>query len=161
LTTIAWDGRALCADRQLTTSGVRFQTTKAHRLNDGSLFASCGELDLNATVRLYLNGGCEKPIIDKDSDFDGILIKPDGTAWMLNKRLVPIAIESSHFSTGSGRDFALIALRMGKTARQAVEMASELDIWTGMGVTELSLGGSSEAVLQFGSEAEKKLNIVR
>lgn len=81
--------------------------------------------------------------MDKDDDFDGILIKPDGTAWMLNKKLHLIAIESPYFSTGSGRDFALLAMRMGKTSREAVEIAAELDIWTGMGVTELSLADSS------------------
>lgn len=138
MTTIAWDGRTLCADRQLTASGVRYETTKAHRLPDGSLFASCGSLENNAAVRHYLCGG-EKPIIDKDEDFDGVLIKPDGSAWMLNKRLQPIPIESPYFSTGSGRDFALLAMRMGKSAREAVEIAAELDIWTGMGVTELRL----------------------
>mgnify|MGYP001612490594 CR=1 FL=1 len=139
MTTICWDGRTLCADRQLTTSGVRFETTKAHRLKDGSLFASCGALENNVAVRQWLNGGDDKPAIDKDDDFDGVLIKPDGTAWMLNKKLHLIAIESPYFSTGSGRDFALLAMKLGKTAREAVELACELDIWSGMGITELTI----------------------
>lgn len=129
---------------------MRFETTKAHRLADGSLFASCGALENNAAVRQWLNGDGEKPVMDKDDDFDGVVIKPDGSAWMLNRKLHLIAIESPYFSTGSGRDFALVALRMGKTAREAVELAAEFDIWTGMGVTELSIGS-----------AEKKLNVVR
>lgn len=139
MTTIAWDGRTLCADRQLTTSGVRFETTKAHRLKDGSLFASCGALENNVAVKQWLNGGDDKPAIDKDDDFDGVLIRPDGTAWMLNKKLHLIAIESPYFATGSGRDFALLALKLGKTAREAVELACELDIWSGMGITELTV----------------------
>lgn len=139
MTTIAWDGRTLCADRQLTTSGVRFETTKAHRLRDGSLFASCGALENNVAVKQWLNGGDDKPAIDKDDDFDGVLIRPDGTAWMLNKKLHLIAIESPYFATGSGRDFALLALKLGKTAREAVELACELDIWSGMGITELTV----------------------
>lgn len=114
-------------------------TTKAHRLKDGSLFASCGALENNAHVLRYLNGECEKPTFDKDDDFDGILIRPDGSAWLLNRKLHEVRIESPHFSTGSGRDFALLAMRMGKSAREAVEIAAELDIWTGMGVTELTL----------------------
>lgn len=137
MTTIAWDGRTLAADRQLTTSGVRYETTKAHRLRDGSLFASCGSLENNVAVRTWLNDGGDKPIIDKDDDYDGVLIKPDGTAWILSKKLYFIAIESPCYATGSGRDFALIAMRMGKTAREAVELAAELCIFTGMGVTEL------------------------
>lgn len=139
MTTIAWDGKTLAADRQLTSNGVRFETTKAHRLKDGSLFASCGELQQKAIVRNYLNGEAEKPNISKDDDFDGLLIKPDGSAWMLNKNLTAIPIESSCFATGSGRDFALLAMHMGKTAREAVEIASKLDIWSGMGITELTI----------------------
>lgn len=86
----------------------------------------------------YLSGKAEKPIFDKDDEFDGVLIKPDGSAWLLNKKLHPVRIESPYFSTGSGRDFELLALRLGKTAREAVEIAAEMDIWTGMGVTELT-----------------------
>jgi hypothetical protein len=142
MTTIAWDGKTLAADRQLTASGVRYVTTKAHRLDDGSLFASCGALENNAAVLGYLNGTAEKPIIENDGDFDGILIKPDGTAWMLNKKLHAVRIETDRFSTGSGRDFALLAMHMGKSAKEAVEIASELDIWTGMGVTCLSLNST-------------------
>jgi hypothetical protein len=137
MTTIAWDGEMLACDRQLTSNGVRYETTKAHLLKDGSLFASCGLLELNAAVLRYLQGEGEKPLIGKDDDFDGLLIKPDGTAWMLNKLLYLVRIESSHYATGSGRDFALMAMRLGKNAREAIELASEQDIWTGMGITEL------------------------
>lgn len=154
MTTICWDGRALCADRQLTSSGVRYETTKAHRLKDGSLFASCGALENNAAVYQWLNGGSEKPVIEKDDDFDGILIKPDGSAWMLNKKLHLVAIESPYFATGSGRDFAILAMRLGKTAREAVELASELDIWTGMGVTELQLESQQRPLKAVRSYAE-------
>lgn len=143
MTTIAWDGRTLAADRQLTTNGVRFTTTKAHRLKDGSLYGSCGQLELNIAVLAYLNGEGEKPVMGKDDDFDGMLIKPDGSAWMLNKLLQPIAIESPYYATGSGRDFALCAMRLGKTAREAVELASEQDIWTGMGVMTLEIEPSN------------------
>jgi hypothetical protein len=139
VTTIAWDGHTLVADRQLTTSGVRYETTKAHRLNDGSLFASCGALENNVAVKLWLNGEADKPTIEKDDDFDGVLIKPDGTAWMLNKRLHLVAIESKYFATGSGRDFALAAMVMGRSARDAVLLACTLDIWSGMGLTELAV----------------------
>lgn len=139
---------------------MRFQTTKAHRLKDGGLFASCGALENNAAVLAWLNGDSDKPVIGQDDDFDGILIKPDGTAWMLNKKLHLIAIESPYFATGSGRDFALVAMKMGNTAREAVELAAELDIWTGMGVTELSIC-TSESTMLLGSAAEKKLNLVR
>lgn len=149
MTTIAWDGKTLAADRQLTASGVPFLTTKAHRLPDGSLFASCGALEGNAAVHQWLRDGGDKPVMDKDDDFDGLLIKPDGSAWMLNKKLHLIAIESPQFATGSGRDFALAAMRMGKTAREAVEFACELDIWSGMGVTELSVRQPECEVLPF------------
>lgn len=143
MTTIAWDGYTLVSDRQMTTSGVRYETTKAHRLKDGSLFASCGSVDLNAAVRAWLNDEGEKPSIDKDDDFDGLLIKPDGSAWTISKKLVLVKVESKCVATGSGRDFALAAMAMGRSSKDAVQLACTLDIWSGMGLTELTLSTSA------------------
>lgn len=151
MTTIAWDGKIRAADRQLTSSGVRYETTKAHRLNNGSLFASCGSLECLAAVLAWLNGEDARPVFDKDDEFDGILIKPDGSAWMLNKKLNAIRMESPYYSTGSGRDFALMAMSMGKNAREAVEIACQFDIWSGMGVTELRIEPKDEIRLTGGN----------
>lgn len=35
------------------------------------------------------------------------------------------------FAIGSGRDFALAAMDMGATAKEAVEMAAKRDVYTG------------------------------
>lgn len=147
MTTIAWDGHTLVADRQMTTSGVRYETIKAHRLKNGSLFASCGSVDLNAAVRSWLDGECDRPVIDKDDDFDGLVIRPDRTAWTIGKKLVMVRIDSRHFATGSGRDFALAAMAMGCSAKDAVELACTMDIWSGMGITELALETATNSLL--------------
>jgi ATP-dependent protease HslVU (ClpYQ) peptidase subunit len=42
-------------------------------------------------------------------------------------------LESFH-ALGSGRDFALAAMYLGKNAREAVEIAMEFDLETGKGV---------------------------
>ena len=48
------------------------------------------------------------------------------------------------FAIGSGRDFALAAMDMGATAKEAVEMAARRDICTGGTIRTLIIG-SSEA----------------
>jgi ATP-dependent protease HslVU (ClpYQ) peptidase subunit len=42
-------------------------------------------------------------------------------------------------ATGSGRDFALSAMRMGKVATEAVEFAAQFDIYTGNGVDSVEI----------------------
>ena len=39
--------------------------------------------------------------------------------------------EGGFYAIGSGRDFALAAMRMGADAKKAVKIASEFDIHTG------------------------------
>lgn len=45
----------------------------------------------------------------------------------------------SFTAIGSGRDFALAAMHLGKSARQAVEIATELDLFTGGNVREATV----------------------
>lgn len=40
---------------------------------------------------------------------------------------------------GSGSDFAITAMHLGKTAKQAVEIATELDLYTGGNVKEMTV----------------------
>jgi ATP-dependent protease HslVU (ClpYQ) peptidase subunit len=50
---------------------------------------------------------------------------------------IPIIFEDRYFASGSGKDFALAAMEAGKTAEEAVLIASKYDVYTGMGVDVL------------------------
>lgn len=48
------------------------------------------------------------------------------------------------FATGSGRDFALAAMDMGATAKEAVEIAAKRDVYTGGTIRTLTINESIE-----------------
>ncbi len=46
----------------------------------------------------------------------------------------PIIFEDPYFATGSGASFATAAMELGKSAVEAIELATKLDARTGQGV---------------------------
>lgn len=48
-------------------------------------------------------------------------------------------VKEKHFAIGSGMPFALSALELGKTPKEAVLFASKRDAFTGMGVKEYTM----------------------
>lgn len=129
MTTIAWDGRVLAADSLLTACGNRAKAKKVFRLKDGSLYGGCGDYQIVLAVKAWLNGG-EKPKLDDNADFHCLLVKSDGV-YSLANLLVEMPIMESFAAVGSGQDFALAALHLGKSAKEAVEVACRFDVSTG------------------------------
>lgn len=144
MTTIAWDGKTLAADTQSTSGGLPWTTIKAYRLNDGRLFAGSGAAEDCEAVREWLEKGGDKPTL---KDFIGLLIDNNSQCWSLEDKLHKIPVQAPFHACGSGRDFAMAAMHLGKSAREAVEFACLYDIYTGMPVTELSLERAESATI--------------
>lgn len=134
MTTIAWDGKTLAADTlAVSGGGLKRTAEKIFRLTDGRLYGGSGEYQEVLLVRDWLNGGT-KP--DKLDDFSGLLI--DGTrSYRIESKCVLMPIAESFHAVGSGRDFALSAMYIGRSAREAVELAMRFDAWTGGEITVL------------------------
>lgn len=146
MTVIVWDGTTLAADKQM---GVEYPraVTKIQRTHDGELIGICGHFDHGQElVRWYL-AGCNPATFparqaDDDKSSELIIIRADGSLWMLLGSPTPIKIENPSHAIGSGRDFAVAAMYLGKDAREAVEIACELCGSCGLGVDTLTLGGA-------------------
>ena len=136
MTTLAFDGKTLASDSQVSCGGMITSTSeqKIYILKDGRCFAGCGTVKFVTIVLKWLNDGQPDPAPtwdEKDGDFEGLIVNADGTN--------PCEIYSGGvFSPvevpwvgGSGCRFALAAMRLGYTARQAVECAKGLDAYTG------------------------------
>lgn len=156
MTTIAYDGRTLAADTQ--SSMMRGKALKAFRLEDGTLFGACGEAQDAIAVRDWLEDGGEKPKVQ--DTFHAIVIK-DGELYTLENKLVLMLQCRPFFAIGSGRDFAMAAMHLGKTAVEAIGISHQFDVDTGSEVTALAVDETHGTALLFGAVAEKKLNIVR
>ena len=139
---IAWDGKTLAADKRATNGTLIRTTTKAFHLGD-SLAAYSGNVDFGEEVLAWFKDGHDPAKFppsqrDKD-DWCGLLIVwPDGSLRRYERTPYPIKYPPQQFAIGCGRDFALAAMHLGKTAAEAVAVACVFDSACGNGVDVLS-----------------------
>ena len=150
MTVVAWDGKTLAADKRASSCGYGYTVTKVHRLRDGSIAAFAGDGDGAMALLAWLDAArnpAAYPEAQKENDTCALVINQNGVAWSYGKTAYPQRIESVPYAFGHGRDFALAALHLGKTAREAVEVACALDLTCGNGIDSLTLceSGGMEA----------------
>lgn len=141
MTVIAWDGKTLAADRRVTSSGLIRTTTKIRRIRDLRVGCS-GSTDSAVAMFAWIEGGClpdqfPKSQADKDDWVATIVIDGAGTIGMYERTPHMHVIEDDIAAIGSGRDFALAAMYLGKTAAEAVHVASHFQCDCGNGVDVL------------------------
>jgi ATP-dependent protease HslVU (ClpYQ) peptidase subunit len=148
MTTIAWDGCTLAADKQATNCGLRRTVKKIARITkgpyEGYLAGFSGLIYLWLELQAWLESGADpKSFPEKQTGTDTsthvLLISPKGKVYVLEEGPYPSPFEDIIFACGSGRDFALGAMAAGTSAREAVEIASRFDCSSGMGVDVLHL----------------------
>ena len=140
MTTIAWDGHTLAADKRVTVSGVRSTVTKIARGRKGNLVGCAGTAALfEGVMEAVLNGTPMPEGQHERSDWCSVLeITPDGECWK-HERHGRYRIEDGFAAIGTGSDFALAAMHLGKSAADAVMVAARFDTRTGDGVDTLTI----------------------
>jgi 20S proteasome alpha/beta subunit len=141
MTTIAYDGKTLAADKRACCNSMIGTVTKIFRVN-GLLVGGAGEFSFVLAMVEWVRGGRKLedfPAAQKDtSDWqEVIVIEVDGTPSMYGRSPYPVRYEQKHVAIGSGREFARAAMYCGKSAREAIEVASALDNGTGNGIDTL------------------------
>jgi 20S proteasome alpha/beta subunit len=143
MTCIAWDGKTLAADKRQSRGTLITTTSKIFRVGD-ALIGLSGESALNAQMLAWFRDG-EKvdafPAAQRDKeDWSAIIVvRADGTLHTYERSPYPSVIEDRRFAIGCGRDFALMAMHLGKSAREAVELTAMFDSGCGNGVDVLTL----------------------
>ncbi len=137
MTTIAWDGTTLAADRRISSGTVTYSTTKIRRTEDGRLIGATGDFGVCAEMLDWLEKGGPRPACqDSERWASALEIKPDGTCWMHN-RDSRWRVEDEFVAIGSGRDYAMATMALGYSAEKAIEIASRFDPGTGNGIDTL------------------------
>lgn len=142
MTVTAWDGKTLAADRMMEMHGGKFPVSKLNRLDDGSLMGGAGDLPRVYEMQNWIADGCKPgelhaPVGDTYARI--LLVKSDGTGLLYANNEFPIHILRPFVAIGSGQDYAIAAMYLGQTAKQAVATASELCASCGMGVDSMEL----------------------
>ena len=132
MTTIAYRDGVLASDSQATECGLKSSVQKIFRLKDCDI-AITGELYTAMKFVQWYGNRKEDVTFESDDDFECIIFA-DGKLYSVdrNKILIELRLfEGSYFAFGSGRDYALGAMKMGATAVEAVKIAAEFDSSTG------------------------------
>ena len=142
MTVVAWDGKTLAADKMTSFGGLHGTTTKVYRIGE-NLVAGCGLTALIQEMLWWVGDGCrpEKfPTQQRDSKecVSLLVIGKNGLVYQYETTPWPIVLHNKQWAIGSGRDFAMAAMYLGKTARQAVEITSVLCTDCGNGVDEMT-----------------------
>lgn len=153
MTVIAWDGKTIAADRQVTTNDMRSSTTKLRRLPSGEVIASTGDVCLGRTLMDWYEGGADPAAYPKFQNEEWARLIVVGANGLRYFERYPAAVlcEDQYIAFGSGRDFAMGAMAMGADARRAVEVASQFSTGCGLGCD----------TMQYEKPAARKAAVVR
>lgn len=118
---IIYDGKTLYTDSGITQYGNWCTPQeKYHYLEDGTIFAWCGDLEDVKLAEDYFNGKLsDKPTINS---LQGLLIYEDGSCKAVDKRLAPYKLNTPIFM-GSGTDVAMGAYHVSNDYMKAIEAA--------------------------------------
>lgn len=144
MTVIAWDGRTLAADKQNTCHGYASAVTKVY-LVPGGRVGFAGNAYHAMELLAWFNAGRPADAwpapADRNDCADALFVDDERSElWLYcGQSAYGQRLEDTYTAMGCGRDYALAALHLGKTAREAVDVACALDVRCGCGVDVLEL----------------------
>jgi ATP-dependent protease HslVU (ClpYQ) peptidase subunit len=146
MTTVAYRSGVLAADTQSAgEDGTKYRMRKIHMTtHSGVLYGCAGDTSAILRIRRWMERNTtSRPRLPKDTDADVLMVKPDGTLWMLNDAFDWEPVDAKFHAIGSGASFALGAMARGATAVQAVKIAARFDINTSAPIDTLVLPRAS------------------
>lgn len=147
MTTIAATREQIAGDLQATHSGgLKFKLkTKIGEFYQPLIWPTkfyvgmCGDVDSFPDVIEWLGDPTSrKPPKATGGDF--LVLTEDKKIFTFKNPSKWIAVNQSFYAVGSGMNYAMSAMECGKTAIEAVKVASKFDLYTGMGVTHFDVG---------------------
>jgi len=143
MTTVAYRAGILAGDTRVSDDDTidPGDVCKVFKLPNGTLIGFAGTLAKIQKCLRELEKNPDKLNIktsSKDDIFECIVISPDGKVKILESAGW-VETEAKYYAIGSGRLPALVAMRCGKSARQAVKIAMDFDKNTGGKVRSVQL----------------------
>ena len=125
----------MSADRICSWSGTPTKMRKVYRLFDAKgdchLYGFAGRADEGFAYMHWMLGKIPEPHF---TELHIIVINNKKQIWCRNESMLWLPNHKEHWALGSGADYALGAMAMGATSREAVKVATGLDVNTGLGI---------------------------
>lgn len=134
MTTIATDGKWVAADKQMTMGCYKTKTRKLSCIQGLGVISFAGHAGAGVKALRWWQGGCDgDPPEFTENEIEcgigGILVTEKGI-FALQDGIIPLEIDAPFFAIGSGAEYAIAAMSLGKTPEEAVKEASKHDIYT-------------------------------
>ena len=142
MSVIAWDGRTVAADKRSVHEGLIRETVKLFMIDEETVVGFVGtECQGLALVEWYKSGAVKSdyPKFQTVDDWTRLLVFKTGSVYFYESEPYPIKVYDHYMAWGSGRDYALAAMYLGKDARGAIGVSSVFDNNCGNGVTAFDM----------------------
>ena len=131
MTTIAWDGESLAADKNIYSDNSLCGKEKKIFKSGKDWITGTGNVeDIQAFMEWYKHGEKKPKITD---DFQGVVLREDGRIFEYEGGLYAVEIKTPT-AWGSGWEFALASMDHGCNAKEAIKYATKRNVFTGGGV---------------------------
>jgi hypothetical protein len=137
MTTVAVRDNTMVCDSRMVGGFIG----RSHKVLRGEsiLVGWCGDAVAGYAFAEHVAGLAEeKPHNGGDDSIDLLVLKKN-KIWLVDNRLRWLPIPQKYYAIGSGSQAAMVAMHMGATAKEAVEMAKLVDECTGGRVYEFVL----------------------
>lgn len=136
MTTAAFDGKQFAVDSQWTHGDTPIYRSKLRRITfrgERAVAAGAGLVEHWTPVIEWIASECkgEPPEIAEKNNFSILIVTKSRGVFYMDESLFVFELGQTRWAIGTGSDYALGAMAAGKTAAEAVEVASALDINTG------------------------------
>lgn len=137
MTTIAWKSGHMAADTQMTIGNCSMQTEKVYGIPGLGVIGIAGAGSIMSRVLEWWANGCEgeaPKLTEEERNRDltcGALLATSTGVFILEDGIYPNVVKQDYVAIGSGSDFAMAAMAMGKSAEEAIREAMRHDIYTG------------------------------
>lgn len=138
MTTVAWDGKSMAADRMMTFGTTPVPTSKLHRITfqkKPAILGFSGTADEFIPLLQWLKKPKgDAPLSQDRQDWSAMVVLKSGEVFYAAGKPVFISLGKITWSIGSGGDYAMGAMDFGATAEEAVAIACARDTASGLGI---------------------------
>lgn len=147
MTTVAFDGRTMAADKQMNTGGMKHPVARS-KIRGGdyhgmpAVFGGAGTTVYSDAVIDWLMSGMpdeHKPEMPEAPDSFTVVVATEAGVYEYIDSLRPIPLGQIKWAFGTGAEYAFGAMDAGANAKRAVEIACGRDVNSGLGIDSITL----------------------
>lgn len=139
MTTIAarFSTKEIAADSMVSGDDSFYLVQKLRR-GKTSIYGACGDWDKILKFYQVLEGAGD---LDSDTDVTVLELRNDGI-WIYESTIIPAKIKNDFWAIGTGANFAIAAMHLGLSPKEAVKIACAYDTSSNEPIDSMNLEGT-------------------